>query len=155
GPRPGRADADPRPDGSRAGDGGGGLESVPEGAEVDVVGWVKPTDPHACQVASVGCTHPTTVRPCFGNRLQGVGRLHQEPETLRVSPRQKILVATDRVQGALLVVLVLGSAVCFGGAVWWFPPAVAGLASLLVATKLVQLLLMGRMPLLKSPLTLL
>jgi hypothetical protein len=84
-----------------------------------------------------------------------VGRLHHDPEMLGVNPRQKILVATDRVQGALLVVLVLGSAVCFGGAVWWFPPAVAGLAFLLVATKLVQLLLVGRMPLLKSPLSLL
>ena len=69
--------------------------------------------------------------------------------------RQKILAAAGRVQGALLGALVLGSAVCFGGAVWWFPPVVAGLAFLLVLTQLVQLLAEGRMPLMKSPLTLL
>jgi len=72
-----------------------------------------------------------------------------------VDLRQKILVAAERVQGVLLAVLVLGSAVCFGGAVWWFPPAVGGLAFLLVLAKLVQLLAEGRMPWLKSPLTLL
>ena len=43
---------------------------------------------------------------------------------------------------------MLGSTVCFGGAVWWFPPAVAWLAFLLVSTQLVQLLVEGRMPLL-------
>src|SRR5262249_6741090 len=41
------------------------------------------------------------------------------------------------------------------GAVWWFPPPVAWLAFLLIATRLVQILVQGRMPLLKSPLTLL
>ena len=41
----------------------------------------------------------------------------------------RILLATDRVLAALVVALVLGSALCFGGAVWWFRPAFASLAS--------------------------
>ncbi len=67
--------------------------------------------------------------------------------------RQKIMMATDRLLAATLAVLVLGSVLAFGGAVWWFPPAVVGLTFLMVAIRLVQLLLKGRMPLLKSPLT--
>ena len=63
--------------------------------------------------------------------------------------------ATDRMLTALVVALVLGSALCFGGAVWWFRPALAVLASLLALTMLVRLLLERRMPILKSPLTLL
>ena len=41
--------------------------------------------------------------------------------------------ASDRVICALIVVLVLGSALCFGGAVWWFRPVLAVAAFLLVA----------------------
>ncbi|MFI5456869.1 MAG: O-antigen ligase domain-containing protein [Isosphaerales bacterium] len=69
--------------------------------------------------------------------------------------RPTILLATDRVLAAVVVALVLGSAVCFGGAVWWFRPAVAVLCFLLAGIKLAQLLYQGRMPFLKSPLTLL
>ena len=47
--------------------------------------------------------------------------------------RQKILRASDRVICALIVVLVLGSTVGFGGAVWWFRPVMAVAAFLLVA----------------------
>jgi hypothetical protein len=65
-----------------------------------------------------------------------------------------ILLAIDRVLAVAVVVLVLGSVLCFGGAVWWFRPAVAVLGLLLAGTKLAQLLMHGRMPLLKSPLTL-
>jgi hypothetical protein len=54
-----------------------------------------------------------------------------------------------------LVVLVLGSALCFGGAVWWFRPAAAFLAFLLAGTMLVRLMVTGRSAFLKSPLTLL
>jgi hypothetical protein len=54
-----------------------------------------------------------------------------------------------------LVVLVLGSALCFGGAVWWFRPAAAFMAFLLTGTMLVRLLVTGRSVFLKSPLTLL
>ena len=69
--------------------------------------------------------------------------------------RQKIMAATDRVLAAALVVLVLGSVLAFGGAVWWFPPAVVGLTFLMVAVGSCSVLVQGRMPLLKSPLTLL
>ena len=67
----------------------------------------------------------------------------------------RISSAIDRLLTALVVALVLGSALCFGGAVWWFRPAFALLASLLALTMLVRLLLERRMPILKSPLTLL
>lgn len=67
--------------------------------------------------------------------------------------RQKILRASDRVICALIVVLVLGSTVGFGGAVWWFRPVMAVAAFLLVAVKLTQHLLAGEMRILKSPLT--
>ncbi len=66
---------------------------------------------------------------------------------------QKIMRATDRLLAVTLVMLVLGSAMAFGGAVWWYPPVVVGLTFLMVAIRLVQFLLQGRMPLLKSPLT--
>ena len=78
-----------------------------------------------------------------------------DQERLIVNLRPRILLATDRVLAAAVVALVLGSAVCFGGAVWWFRPAVAVLGFLLAGTKLAQLLIQGRMPFLKSPLTLL
>jgi hypothetical protein len=65
------------------------------------------------------------------------------------------LAAADGIQAAVLAALVLGSVVCFGGAVWWFPPAMAWLAFLLVCTRLVQLLAEGRVPVLKSPMTVL
>ena len=42
-----------------------------------------------------------------------------------VNLRAKILLATDRVLSVAVVALVFGSVVCFGGAVWWFRPAVA------------------------------
>ncbi len=39
--------------------------------------------------------------------------------------RPRILLAADRVMAVAVVALVFGSAVCFGGAVWWFRPAVS------------------------------
>ena len=39
--------------------------------------------------------------------------------------RPRVLLATDRMQSVAMVALVFGSAVCFGGAIWWFRPAVA------------------------------
>jgi len=72
-----------------------------------------------------------------------------------VNLRPRILLATDRVLATALVVLVLGSAVCFGGAVWWFRPAAAFMAFLLAGTMLVRLMVTGRSSFLKSPLTLL
>ena len=58
-----------------------------------------------------------------------------------VNLRPRILLATDRVMAAAVVALVFGSAVCFGGAVWWFRAAVAVVTFVLVGTKLTQHLL--------------
>ena len=69
--------------------------------------------------------------------------------------RQRIIVTTDGLVAVALTTLVLGSVLCFGGAVWWFPLAVAGLTFLMVVARLVQLLMQGRIPMLKSPLTVL
>ena len=63
--------------------------------------------------------------------------------------------AIDAVLTALVVALVLGSALCFGGAVWWFRPVFALLAFLLSLAMLIRLLLERRLPIFKSPLTLL
>src|SRR5271157_1032928 len=72
-----------------------------------------------------------------------------------VNWREKIVQSSDRVICALIAVLVLGSVLGFGGAVWWFRPVMAVAAFLLVAIKLAQSLATGRMPILKSPLGLL
>jgi hypothetical protein len=80
-------------------------------------------------------------------------RLSEEPLVVNQYPR--ILQATDRLLAALVVALVLGSALCFGGAVWWFRPALAALAFMLSLTMIARLLLERRMPFFKSPLTLL
>ena len=69
--------------------------------------------------------------------------------------REKVVQSSDRVICALIAVLVLGSVLGFGGAVWWFRPVMAVAAFLLVAIKLAQSLATGRMPILKSPLGLL
>lgn len=69
--------------------------------------------------------------------------------------RQRLLLATDRVLAATLFALVLGSGLCFGGAVWWFPPALCLVAFLMVASRLAHCALEGRFAMLKSPLTLL
>jgi hypothetical protein len=69
--------------------------------------------------------------------------------------RQKILRATDCAICALIVVLVLGSTLSFGGAVWWFRPVLAITAFMLVAVELSRHLLAGQVRILKSPLTLL
>ena len=66
--------------------------------------------------------------------------------------RQKILRVIDGVICALIVVLVLGSTLAFGGAVWWFRPVMVVLTFLLVAVKLIQQMLAGEMRMLKSPL---
>ncbi len=72
-----------------------------------------------------------------------------------MNPRATILMATDRLLAATIALLLVGSAVCFGGAVWWYRPAAVFLALLLAGGKLLQCLVAGRLPLLKSPLLLL
>jgi O-antigen ligase len=70
-----------------------------------------------------------------------------------VNQHPRILSATDRLLAVLSVALLLGSAICFGGAVWWFRPAFAVLALAFSLTMIVRLLLERRLPYLKSPLT--
>ena len=62
---------------------------------------------------------------------------------------------SDLVNCALIVALVLGSVLMFGGAMWWFRPAMAIAVFLLVASSSVKASPVGRMPMLKSPLGLL
>lgn len=69
--------------------------------------------------------------------------------------RERILTAMERMQGGALIALVVGSGLCFGGAVWWFPAALAVLAFVVVTNRLVQFAALGRFSILKSPLTLL
>jgi hypothetical protein len=72
-----------------------------------------------------------------------------------VNLRQVFLVSSDRLVVALMTLLVLGSALSFGGAVWWFRPVPAVAAFLLVLAKLLRDLVAGRVRVMKSPLTLL
>ena len=58
-------------------------ESVPKGLEAALVGWVQPTEYQG--FALVGCTHPTTVRRGFWDRLSvharyGVPRTYPWPD---------------------------------------------------------------------------
>ena len=70
--------------------------------------------------------------------------------------RQRILRAGDRRDLHLIVVLVLGSTLGFGGAVWWFRPVLAVAAFLLRGRQAARSRwLAGEMRILKSPLTLL
>ena len=68
---------------------------------------------------------------------------------------KSILSVSDRLIYALLALLILGSTMGFGGAVWWFAPCLSIGAFLLMFIKLIQNLPGGQMPILKSPLTLL
>jgi hypothetical protein len=69
-----------------------------------------------------------------------------------MNPTATILMTADRLAAATIIVLVLGSALCFGGAVWWFRPAAVILAFLLVSAQLLHCLVAGRLSILKSPL---
>ncbi len=70
---------------------------------------------------------------------------------MKIQPR--ILLLADRLLAVTVVAIICGSVLFFGGAVWWFRPAAALLAFLLAATVLGRLLITGRLPVLKSPLT--
>ena len=69
--------------------------------------------------------------------------------------RERVIRATDRGAAAVVVVLLMGSVLAFGGAVWWFRPFMTLMAFGLAALQLSRFLLLGRMPIFKSPLTLL
>jgi hypothetical protein len=70
-----------------------------------------------------------------------------------VYQQSRFLPAIDALLTSLVVALVLGSALCFGGAVWWFRPAFALLAFVLALAMLIRLLYERRLPIFKSPLT--
>jgi hypothetical protein len=72
-----------------------------------------------------------------------------------VNWRFRFVILSDRLTCLLIVVLILGSVLCFGGAVWWFPPVMIICAFLLAATRLAHNLATGQMPIMKSPLGLL
>src|SRR5262245_47713672 len=78
-----------------------------------------------------------------------------EQERCLVNSRQNVLMLCDRIVAGLIVAIVLGGALGFGGMVWWFRPGLVMAVFLLVFLKLAQYLVAGKMPLLKSPLTLL
>jgi hypothetical protein len=63
--------------------------------------------------------------------------------------------ATEHILAAAITGLVLGTSLAFGGAVWWAPIAIGGLALLVTLACLARMLLEGRMRVFKSPLTLL
>jgi hypothetical protein len=70
-----------------------------------------------------------------------------------VSELSRMSLWIDRILATLVVVLILGSTLCFGGVVGWFRPIFGLLVFLLVTTMFVRLLLEHRLPVFKSPLT--
>jgi O-Antigen ligase len=70
-----------------------------------------------------------------------------------VNPRSRFAVWTDRLTAATLVLLLAGTAVAFGGRVWWAPRFIGILCVALVALGLTHSLLDGSMRVLRSPLT--
>lgn len=67
--------------------------------------------------------------------------------------RDRLLSYTDRLSAVVLALLVAGTTLAFGGAVWWAPTAIAVLTLAFVMTALIRIALEGRMRVLKSPLT--
>ncbi|QDV33815.1 O-antigen ligase family protein [Tautonia plasticadhaerens] len=69
--------------------------------------------------------------------------------------RTRILEWTDRLQAALLVAMLVGSALAFGGAVWWWRPVAAALAVGLVVLGFSRVAIEGRARIRLSPLPIL
>lgn len=67
--------------------------------------------------------------------------------------QQRLLAIADRTAAILLAIVIVGTTLAFGGAVWWARPAVAVLMFLLVLAVLLRILLEGKLRVLKSPLT--
>jgi hypothetical protein len=70
------------------------------------------------------------------------------------SPRRIVLVI-ERLQAGLILLVLVGTTLAFGGAVWWARPALAAIVSLLCLTSVVRATFSGSFTILKSPLTLL
>ena len=73
----------------------------------------------------------------------------------RVSIPAPLLKITNRLVAAQIVLVVAGTGLAFGGAVWWMKPTLAVLIGTLAMTALMQAWMSGRVMILKSPLTLL
>lgn len=67
--------------------------------------------------------------------------------------RPRFLRFIDKVLAGLIVLAVTGTALAFGGAVWWARPALALVGALMLAAWLARSLALGRWIVLKSPLT--
>ncbi|MEJ7638950.1 MAG: hypothetical protein WKF75_13510 [Singulisphaera sp.] len=59
----------------------------------------------------------------------------------------------DRIWGASLACVIVGTALAFGGAVWWSRPVIAALTALFVLAGLLRLAVEREVRVLKSPLT--
>lgn len=66
-----------------------------------------------------------------------------------------LLKITDRLVAAQIVLIVAGTGLAFGGAVWWMKPTLAALVGTLALTALMRAWITGRVMILKSPLALL
>jgi len=66
--------------------------------------------------------------------------------------RMRLLGGLDRAIAAAMTGLLLGTALAFGGAVWWARPAIAGLTFAVVLAWLARVALAGPWRILKSPL---
>lgn len=64
----------------------------------------------------------------------------------------RLIHISEALTTSLVILLVLGGILSFGGAVWWFPPVLVVGASGLLVLRLGQGLLRGGMPILRSPL---
>src|SRR6185437_10383766 len=73
-------------------------------------------------------------------------------EAAPLNLRQRLLTATDRFLCVVLAALLAGTALAFGGAVWWAGTMMAGLSFVFALACLLRIALEGRMRLLKSPL---
>lgn len=69
--------------------------------------------------------------------------------------RRRLQESNDRLLSVVLATLLVGTTLAFGGAVWWAGPVIAVLTFLFALACLLRIVLQGKMPVLKSPLTLL
>ena len=66
--------------------------------------------------------------------------------------RIRLLTALDRVLAVGIASLLVGTVLGFGGAAWWAPTLVATLTTILVSAWLARAVVVGRWPVMKSPL---
>jgi hypothetical protein len=66
----------------------------------------------------------------------------------------RLLKIADRALAGQILLVVAGTVLAFGGAVWWMKPTLAGLTATMAMTALLRAWMTGRIVILKSPLTL-